>query len=123
MDALFVILSVVIGVAFVLGLFLLAGADTAVALILKYTLEPFVRWYMRVFHGIDKPVAGPETLIGSIGHAISDFAPAEESSSFHGRVRIGAESWSAQSTSPVTSGGTVRVLERQGVSLHVESTQ
>lgn len=123
MDTLFVIVSVVLGAAVALGLLLLGGADAAVALILKYTLEPFVGWFMRVFHGIDKPVAGPETLIGSIGHAISDFVPAEESSSFHGRIRIGAESWSAQSTTPVTSGKTVRVIERQGISLHVESTQ
>ena len=123
MDTLVAILSVLGVVVVVAGLLWLVGAHTAGAIILRYTLEPFARWFQRVFYGIDKPVVGPEALIGLTGRAISDFAPAKQSGFFEGRVQVGPETWRAQSAFPVTTGKAVRVVERQGLSLHVEPTQ
>jgi membrane protein implicated in regulation of membrane protease activity len=103
----------------VFGLVWLGGADLVVAAILKYTIEPLVRWYMRVFLGVDRPVVGPEALIGVKGRALSEFGPAE-AGFFEGRVEVGSESWNARSPAPIPAGSTISVVSSQGLRLNVE---
>ena len=59
------------------------------------------------------PKVGPETLIGSIGSAVTDCRPA-------GTVRVRGEVWQARCESGVGSGQRVRVLGRDGLTLLVE---
>ena len=120
MDAVLAILGTLLLLLVALALLWVFGADMLTAAVLEYTVLPLVRWFMRVFYGIDKPLIGPEALVGSNGHAISDFTFTRMSRSFHGRVRIGAEAWNARSTLPIASGNTIRVVECRGLSLYVE---
>ena len=59
------------------------------------------------------PKVGPETLIGSIGSAVTDCKPT-------GTVRVRGEVWQARSDSGVGVGQRVRVLGRDGLTLLVE---
>lgn len=106
----------------VAGLLWLSGIDIVGGVILRYTVEPFTRWFMHVFHGIDKPLIGPRALVGSTGKALSNFAVAE-AGLYSGRVEVYSEPWSAQSVLPISAGSTIRVVESQGVFLRVEPLQ
>jgi membrane protein implicated in regulation of membrane protease activity len=120
MDALLTFLGTLLLFLVVLALLWSFGADILAATVLEYTVLPLVRWFLRVFYGIDKPLVGPEALVGSNGHAISDFTFTRLSRTFRGRVKIGAEVWNARSTLPITSGNAVRVVECRGLALYVE---
>lgn len=72
-------------------------------------LYPFVK---TAYEG-GKP-SGPEALIGSLGTARERLAP-------HGIVKIGAELWRAESSTPVETGQTVRVTGTEGMTMLVDS--
>ena len=57
--------------------------------------------------------AGPETLIGARGEALSDCRP-------DGQVRVAGEIWSARCGPGVDRGERVRVVSRDGLMLTVE---
>ena len=109
------------GVALLVAALLwLGGADVVGATILERTVEPLARWCMRVLFGIDKPLVGPEALVGAKAVAISTFDPSEVVGSFVGRVKVRSESWGARSAEPIPRGSAVRVVSYQGVFLNVE---
>jgi membrane-bound ClpP family serine protease len=56
---------------------------------------------------------GPETLVGSVGRAITDCRP-------DGRVRVRGEDWQARCEAGVESGQKVRVVDRERLTLIVE---
>ena len=57
--------------------------------------------------------AGPETLIGAHGEALSACRPA-------GQVRVAGEIWSARCAAGVDRGERIRVVDREGLTLAVE---
>jgi membrane-bound serine protease (ClpP class) len=59
------------------------------------------------------PKAGPETLIGMSGRAVTDCQPS-------GTVRVRGEDWRAHSDRGAAPGQRVRVLDRDGLTLRVE---
>lgn len=63
------------------------------------------------------PPPGPASLIGEVGHAVTDLSPT-------GVVQLRGETWSAESLSgPVAKGTEVRVVSLDGVKLRVWSDQ
>ena len=57
---------------------------------------------------------GPEALVGRVGLATTDLAPA-------GVVRVDSETWSAEALDPpVAAGESVEVVAVQGVTLYVK---
>jgi len=122
MNSVTAVLGVLACVLIVVGLLWLSGLDIVGGVILRYTVEPFTRWFMRVFHGIDKPLIGPGALVGTTGKALSNFAVAE-TGLYSGRVEVCSEPWSAHSVLPISAGSTIRVVESQGVFLRVEALQ
>jgi membrane-bound serine protease (ClpP class) len=68
----------------------------------------------RVLWAHRQPVTtGSEGLVGSRGEALSNLDPV-------GKVFVHGETWNACSASPVSSGKQVKVLQVQGMMLHVE---
>jgi membrane-bound serine protease (ClpP class) len=63
-----------------------------------------------------KTMVGPETLIGAIGHAITDCRPT-------GTVRVRGEDWQARCEGGASSAERVRVLGREGLTLLVEPVE
>jgi membrane-bound serine protease (ClpP class) len=59
------------------------------------------------------PKVGAETLVGAVGHAVTDCSPS-------GTVRVRGEVWQARSELPVTAGQEVRITGRDGITLLVE---
>ena len=59
-------------------------------------------------------ITGKEALLGAAGEAVS-WQGAE------GRVRVGGEIWRARATSPLAPGSRVKVVDRDGLVLVVES--
>lgn len=68
------------------------------------------------FSQIWAPLAGPETLIGTRGRAITDCRPS-------GTVRVRAEEWQARCDTGVAAGEPIRVLAREGLVLIVEPAE
>ena len=122
MNSVIAILGGLACVLIVAVLLWISGVDVIVVVILKYTVEPFTRWFMRVFQGIDKPLIGPGALVGATGKALSNFEAAK-TGLYSGSVEVCSESWSAHSVLPITTGSTIRVVESQGVFLRVEPLQ
>jgi membrane-bound serine protease (ClpP class) len=58
------------------------------------------------------PTSGREAMVGEIGEALSDLAPA-------GNVFVHGESWSAESRDIVRKGDRVRVVAVRGLTLEV----
>ncbi len=84
---------------------------------------PIIRWVQKAFFGIDKPKAGPETLLGKMATIRSNFTIQDQSKGLEGFVVIDGESWKARSfaaESELRTGAVVRVAERQGFELLVE---
>lgn len=122
MNSVIAVLGSLVCVLIVAGLLWISGVDVVAAVILKYTVEPFTRWFMRVFLGIDKPLIGPGALVGATGKALSNFEAAK-TGLYSGRVEVCSESWGAHSVLPISTGSTIRVVENQGVFLRVEPLQ
>jgi membrane-bound ClpP family serine protease len=66
-------------------------------------------WYSRR----RKVQVGAETLIGARGVTVGELRP-------RGQVRLGGEFWDATSETGVGAGVPVRVVGREGLTLHVE---
>jgi membrane-bound serine protease (ClpP class) len=58
-------------------------------------------------------MAGPESLIGDVGVALTDLNPM-------GEVRVQGVVWRARSSRFVAAGSTVKVVGREGLTLIVE---
>ena len=99
--------------------FIFAVSDLGVVLA-KYTLQPLSRWFLRVFMGIDRPLVGPESVVGALGNVSADFQIAPGSQLYTGRVRVQSETWSARSTRPIAAGSNVRVVACTGAFIDVE---
>jgi membrane-bound serine protease (ClpP class) len=67
------------------------------------------RWSQRA-----KARAGPETLIGATGRAITACRPS-------GMVRVHGEDWRAECEAGIDAGGRIRVVSRDQLTLVVES--
>lgn len=107
-------------VALAVVLFIVAQHDFVVAWLLQKILEPGVRWFQRVFLGIDKLRAGPEALIGCSAAAL-EFHQGEEGL-YIGSVRVDGETWQASANRRIPAGAVVRVVRREGLILFVEAT-
>jgi membrane-bound ClpP family serine protease len=108
-------------VALAVVLFVVAQHDFVVAWLLQKILEPGVRWFQRVFLGIDKLRAGPEAMIGCSAAAV-EFHQGEEGQ-YVGSVRVDGETWQASSNRQILAGAVVRVVRREGLILFVEATE
>jgi membrane protein implicated in regulation of membrane protease activity len=62
------------------------------------------------------PKMGPETLVGSVGVAVTDCRPL-------GTVRLRGEDWQAQCEAGVTAGQRVRIYDRDRLTLLVEPVE
>ena len=96
--------------------FIAEGIGTALATLLAQAIH----WVQRAAFGIDRPLAGAETLIGSMARVHADFVPEEESSRQTGYVLLSGERWRAHATTNgqlFKSGDPVTVLEREGLVL------
>ena len=69
------------------------------------------RWSLR-----GRPKAGPETLIGGSGRAITEVRP-------EGMVRVRGEDWRARSETGVDAGHRIRVVGREQLTLLVEPVE
>ena len=111
------------GTLLIVAIAWVASPDIVGAIILKYTLEPATRWFMRAFFGVDRPVVGTEALVGLKAFAVSGFTAGEDTTTFQGRVEVRSEMWSARAREAISAGTTVRVVSCQGVFLNVERVQ
>lgn len=85
--------------------------DSAIAVV-GVVAGLYIRWVVGPMRK-KKVMAGPESIIGSVGVALTDLNP-------EGEVRVEGLVWRARSTSPVKAGARVRVVSREGLTLIVE---
>ena len=88
--------------------------DSAIAVV-GVVAGLYIRWVVGPMRR-KKVMAGPESIIGSVGVALTDLNP-------EGEVRVEGLVWRARSTSPVKAGARVRVVSREGLTLIVEPVQ
>ncbi len=92
------------------------GLFTALALALPFAAILFIL-LVALFKSLrQKAATGEQGMIGLIGVANNEINPS-------GRVLIRGEYWTAQSSSPIPAGKTVRVLEVENLTLKVEEVR
>ena len=67
-----------------------------------------------------KPATGAEQLIGAIGEVTAAIEPTQGNGSGRGMVRVHGELWRAVSREMIPIGARVRVVQVEGLTLHVE---
>lgn len=85
--------------------------DSAIAVI-GVVAGLYIRWVVGPMRR-KKVMAGPESLVGATGVALTDLNP-------YGEVRVEGLVWRARSSVPVKAGEPVRVVGREGLTLVVE---
>ena len=103
---------------FVIGVAVSVFADASVLMV--WIVHPVIRLIQRVFFGIDKVKAGPETLIDSIAEIIGEFRQLDDKDYCEGFVVIDGERWSARMSAgamPMYRGQLARVIARDGLVL------
>jgi len=115
------LVAVLFVVAIVVLVIVFALSDIAIAFLIQKVLEPFVRWFQRVFLGIDCVRIGDEALLGSV--AIAGSFRQSEDNSYVGSVLVDGETWSARAGLPVREGETVSITGRENLMLIVEPTE
>ena len=103
-------------------LVLLVSFGDAVGSALAAVFVRVVRWIQKVAFGIDRPVAGVDSLVGRQAHVQTDFALSDDSGLPEGYVVIDGERWRARSAGgPVcfSAGERLSILGREGLVLLV----
>lgn len=85
-------------------------------------IEKLVRWGKRVFFGIDKPLIGPEALVGRRVETENHSVPNDKGSGYAGKVKVDGELWSVQSARPFRAGQSVKIEAANGAILKVSVT-
>ncbi|MGC9071422.1 MAG: NfeD family protein [Acidilobus sp.] len=85
--------------------------DSAIAVV-GVAAGLYIRWIVGPARR-KRVMAGPESLIGAMGVAVSDLGP-------EGEVRVEGIIWRAKSMTPVKAGSRVKVIGREGLALVVE---
>lgn len=111
-------LMVFIAGAAVAGLIIFVAATDVLPFLLQVVVEPAVRWFQRVFLGIDRSRTGDDALIGSIGIA-GTFDPNDDG--WRGTIVVDGESWRARANAPLQRGSSVEVVARDGLELTVRA--
>ncbi|HUF72050.1 MAG TPA: NfeD family protein [Gammaproteobacteria bacterium] len=118
------ILGSAIGI--LVALALLWNFGDAIGSALAAAVVAVARWVQKVVFGIDRPLAGADSLIGRKVQVQTDFALAEDSGLPEGYVVLDGERWRARSAAGPTyfsAGERLSVLGRQGLVLLVGNTE
>ena len=91
-----------------LGIVVVTAAAVAAALI-------EIPYYRHVSPGHPPMTTMPMTLVGKEGIVVVDVIP----NTLRGKVRVGSEIWSANSSIPISAGTPVRIVSGEGVSIKV----
>ena len=111
------------GVCATLLLAVFVGYLLDAAWVALYITEPLVRGFQRIFLGIDKIKAGPETLIGKEAVIDRSFSRKPGEIRSEGIVRVDGELWRAQSTADeadLVEGQLAIISSRDGLTLTIE---
>ncbi|MCW6166904.1 MAG: NfeD family protein [Thermoplasmatales archaeon] len=90
------------------GIVVVTAAAVAAALI-------EIPYYRHVSPGHPPMTTMPMTLVGKEGIVVVDVIP----NTLRGKVRVGSEIWSANSSMPISAGTPVRIVSGEGVSIKV----
>ncbi|MCL4308259.1 MAG: NfeD family protein [Candidatus Thermoplasmatota archaeon] len=90
------------------GIVVVTAAAVAAALI-------EIPYYRHVSPGHPPMTTMPMTLVGKEGIVVVDVIP----NTLRGKVRVGSEIWSANSSIPISAGTPVRIVSGEGVSIKV----
>ena len=74
-----------------------------------------IPYYRHVSPGHPPMTTMPMTLVGKEGIVVVDVIP----NTLRGKVRVGSEIWSANSSIPISAGTPVRIVSGEGVSIKV----
>jgi membrane-bound serine protease (ClpP class) len=114
-------------VAFVVGsIILMDGSNQSVSLPLiggtAFVAAGFLLWAVTRFITLRKrrAVSGVEQMSQEVAVALDDFGV--DGSRYKGHVRLSGERWNAMSTKPVVKDQLVRVVEIEGLTVHVAET-